>query len=348
MKTKLLSIACLIYAFTFTNINYAQTQLVAGDIAVILNRANAPDDFAFVTFVALDAGTVIYFTDCGADTADGFDMPCVGSEGAKAYTVPASGHAAGTIIRYDEGANTNFADYTDTRITGTFGLASSGGDQIIVFQDASSAAGSMDAGNNPMFIYAINNASSAFTGNNGDSNQTGLPQGLQDAVAPVSALGLGGSPDPQADFVENSIYNGSYTFNTIADAKLAITDSANYYTIDDIVAGEANENDATYASAEAAIPAALTITLSNDEFSLTNGISVYPNPSNGKITIKNSGIALRDLIISDINGRVISTIELNGATSNKNFDFSTLLTSGIYFLNISSENGSTVKKLVIE
>lgn len=349
MKTKLLSIACLICAFSFTNFSYSQTALAAGDIAVILNRANAPDQFAFVTFVDLEANTVIYFTDCGAD-ANGFAATYSGSEGVLAYTVPASGHDAGTIVRYefdDENVpGSNFSQYSSTRFQGFVGIASAG-DQIIVFQDATSPSGSVNAGDNPLFVFASNNASSAFTGNKSDSNQTGLPTGLQDTMAPLTAMGFGTGVGAE-DNVDNSIYNGTYTFTSFAEAKLALTDRNNYYTIDNISEGEANENDATYLAADAAIPGALTITLSNEEFDLNDRVSIFPNPSNGNVTIKNAGVALKNIAVSDINGRIISTIDLNGATNDKTLDLTSLLSSGIYFMTISSENTSTVKKLIIK
>jgi len=344
MRLKLLLLTTF-SALLFSLTSSAQTALSPGDIAIILNRANAPDQFAFVTFVDLEANTVIYFADAGAD-ANGFASIYSGSEGVLSYTVPPSGHSAGTIIRYEFENSPEFEEYSSNRFTGFVGIASAG-DQIIVFQDATSPSGSINAGDNPLFIFASNNASSEFSGDKTDSNQTGLPTGLQDTTAPVTALGFGAGPGPE-EHVDNAIYNGTYTFSTLAEAKLALTDRANYYTINDISEGGTNENDATYINADTNMPEALTITLSNEEFELNDSVSVFPNPSNGLITIKNTEVALKNIAVSDINGRIISTITLNDETNDKTLDLRSVLSSGIYFMTISSENTSTVKKLIIK
>ena len=338
MKTKLLSLAFITSAFFFgMNVN-AQTTLVPGDIAVIWNQADTPDDFAFVTFVDLAAGTGIYFTDCGTTTAaDGFRMPAC-TEGAVKYTVPTGGLSIGAIIKFS--ASADFVAYTDTRITGGLGLATSG-DQIVVFQDATSAAGGTNAANNPTYLFVNHNASTQFAGDPTDSNETSLPFGLTDTGLPRTALALGAGPGPDVEF-DNSVYNGTYTFATVADAKIALTNPANYINSNGIV-------EATYPAAVAAIPAALTITtLSNDDFDLSAGVSFYPNPSKGFITIKNSGIALETVQVSDINGRVITKIDLEGTTNDKEIDLTTTLTSGMYLVTITSKTASVTKKLIIE
>jgi hypothetical protein len=47
------------YAFPQT------TQLQPGDIAIIGFNFKNPDEFSFITFVDLNPGTIIYFTDSG-------------------------------------------------------------------------------------------------------------------------------------------------------------------------------------------------------------------------------------------------------------------------------------------
>ena len=94
------------------------------------------------------------------------------------------------------------------------------------------------------------------------------------------------------------------------------------------------------------MPAELNLmTLSNDEF-LSNSFAIYPNPSNGNITIRNSGVALQNVTITDLNGRTISSNEMNGVTSN--VDLSLKLTTGMYLMKLTSIDASTTKKLIIK
>lgn len=324
----------------------AQTTLVPGDIAVFQNQADAPDDFAFVTFVNIDAGTGIYFTDCGTSTT-GFRTP-VCTEGALKYTVPAGGLNAGDMIRWSTNV-TNFVNYSDTRITGTGGPAlATSGDQVVVFQDATSAAGGTDAANTPTFLFVLHNASTQFLGDPTDSNETSLPPGLSDTGLPRTAVGVGAGAGVDVEW-DDTVYNGTYDFSgfsdlasSIAAAKVAMTDPANYTQVNNIF-------DASYASAVAAIPNALMLfTLSTEEFSLDSALSLYPNPSNGITTIKNNGIILNAVNITDVNGRTIVSQDLNGTTTNITLDLTSKLSSGLYFVSISSNKGTIAKKLIIE
>lgn len=213
----------------------AQTTLSAGDIAIIHIQCDNPDDFAFVPFVNLAATTEIIFTDCGAD-ATGFPNPC--TEGGWKYTAPAGGVQAGTVIRFSTSGN--FTAYSDSRISGVFGLATSG-DQVLAFQD-SNPGNAVDPGVEPTFLFAINAASTAFTGDPTDTNQTGLPAGLS-TTSPVSALGVGTGPGTQ-DEHDNSVYDtdvGGSNFANINSMKLALTNVANYN-------GEQNVAEADYVS----------------------------------------------------------------------------------------------------
>ena len=321
----------------------SQTTLLPGDIAILKFQADTPDDFAFVTFVNLDAGTVIYFTDCGAD-ASGFNLPAC-NEGAKKYTVPTGGHTAGIIVNYSNGSNTNFTTYQDTRITGNMNL-STGGDQIIVFQDGSSSSGSSNAGNNPQFIFALQSASTQFMGDKSDSNETGMPSGLQNTIVPFTALALGTGPGPDTgNETDNLVYSGQYTFTTIEEAKLAITDPNNYYKTNSI-------SDPTYLNEVSTIPASLIITSvlsSSENFNIDTSISFYPNPSNGKFKIENrSGILLKKIKITDLSGRIIASIKYNGTIqTTRTIDLSTVLSSGIYMCTIEAGNKFATKKLIV-
>jgi hypothetical protein len=81
--------------------------------------------------------------------------------------------------------------------------------------------------------------------------------------------------------------------------------------------------------------------LSVSEFDMTR-IQVFPNPSNGTISIK--GLETEAIVdVYSIEGRLIKTLK---ATSNLVIDIN--LKGGVYVLQITSENRTTIKKLIIK
>ncbi|WP_298511752.1 T9SS type A sorting domain-containing protein [uncultured Kordia sp.] len=340
MKTKLLSLLVLIPIFLFSTGALAQTTLAPGDIVVIQLQGDDPDSFAFVTFVDIDAGTGIFFTDCGVSSVtDQFRSPAC-TEGARKYTAPAGGLDAGDIIKYS-GGGTDFTNYSDSRITGTNFLLSTGGDQIVVFQDTGNPVGGTNAASNPTFIYILSSASTLFTGDPTDSNETSLPSTLS---SPVSALALGANTGVDNEF-DNVIYNASYDFSgftteaeAINSAKASFQNPSNYLQV--------NTLDANHSNAVLAMPDQLNLMVLSTEEVLSNSFAVYPNPSDGNITIRNSGVALQNVTITDLNGRTMGSFEMNGITTNT--DLSLNLNTGMYFMKLTTNDASTTKKLIIK
>jgi hypothetical protein len=323
-----------------SSVSFGQTTLAAGDIAIISLQGDDPDDFAFVTFVNIDATTGIYFTDCGAD-ASGFRSPAC-TEGAYKYTVPTGGLSKGDIVRFS--TSTDFASYSDTRITGSFNVAASG-DQVIAFQDSTSAIGGTTAAQTPTFLFVIQIASTLFTGDPADTNQTGLPAGLSDTGSPRSAIGVGASTGTQSEF-DNVVYNGSYDFSSEANdaaslvaAKIAMTDPANYL-------GENDFTDATYLGFWSAIPSALTLStvLSVTKQEIAN-FSTYPNPvTNGEFFINSASNAAKDVQIYDMLGKQVYA---KNVIANERVNVANLNT-GIYILKVIEEGKTATRKLVIK
>lgn len=88
-----------------------------------------------------------------------------------------------------------------------------------------------------------------------------------------------------------------------------------------------------------------------DENDVITSLNLYPNPSNGNVTIDYASASQSDLTINVINtlGATVytSTIAGNEGTLKKNIDLSHL-TKGIYMVNVVSESGTTTKKLIIQ
>ncbi|MBT8272980.1 MAG: T9SS type A sorting domain-containing protein, partial [Bacteroidia bacterium] len=82
---------------------------------------------------------------------------------------------------------------------------------------------------------------------------------------------------------------------------------------------------------------------------LVNNISLFPNPSNGSVTInKSNDIVLKQLEIYSIIGKKVNSFNLEKMGNSKSFDFEAL-SSGIYLLKLRSIDGQIVtKKLIIE
>ena len=77
-----------------------------------------------------------------------------------------------------------------------------------------------------------------------------------------------------------------------------------------------------------------------------SSISMYPNPANDVFTITNgTGILLEKAAIYDVNGKLVNTINLQDMTTEKTIDVSALA-SGVYMVQISSNNATVVKRLI--
>ncbi|SDR83605.1 Por secretion system C-terminal sorting domain-containing protein [Formosa sp. Hel1_31_208] len=335
MKTKLLLLSFCASIMMYSNSTKAQTVLAPGDIAVFWYQADTPDSFAFTTFVDIMPGTQILFTDCGAVPAGTFD-PAGCGEGAFVYTAPTGGLTIGDIVQYNDLApGPDFADYGgDSTIIGGTGMSlSTGGDQITVIQGTGVA---------PTFISMLSGSSTTFSGDDSlSTTQTNLFTGLVDTGLPRTAVAVGSGPAPSQEN-DNAMYTGVYTFATVDEAKIALTNPANYY-------GTQAITDGTYAALVGGIPAVFTYTtLSTGDVTLENSVFVAPNPSNGTITIKNAGNVLQSAVITDLNGRLVSQLNLNGNTGDQEINLSNVLSSGMYFMTISTENQSTIKKIIIK
>jgi hypothetical protein len=77
----------------------------------------------------------------------------------------------------------------------------------------------------------------------------------------------------------------------------------------------------------------------------SDGTVIYPNPAQNSITI--SGLSgNEDIILTDINGRTLSTYTANGSTDIQLPVNS--LSSGMYFVQISSSTATKTVKIVKE
>ncbi|WP_299312984.1 Ig-like domain-containing protein [uncultured Aquimarina sp.] len=89
-------------------------------------------------------------------------------------------------------------------------------------------------------------------------------------------------------------------------------------------------------------------TLGIDDENLTNGISIYPIPSNNIINISGEiNLSLKRVEFFDIQGKLILYKKLNRGSITNSIDISSIR-SGLYLMMIYSERGSTTKKILKE
>lgn len=86
-------------------------------------------------------------------------------------------------------------------------------------------------------------------------------------------------------------------------------------------------------------------TLSTQDFELEN-IAIYPNPSTGIFHISTGNKEIDKVEVYDVTGKVVVSLNnFSTANSQTALDLSSIAT-GIYFVKISSENQSTVKRII--
>ncbi|WP_430612402.1 T9SS type A sorting domain-containing protein [Flavobacterium sp. JP2137] len=78
---------------------------------------------------------------------------------------------------------------------------------------------------------------------------------------------------------------------------------------------------------------------------LASQFSVFPNPANDIVNFTNSGnILVSKIEVKDLNGRNVQSFDFNGvATSEINIS---QLQAGVYFLNITTNEGTLTKKII--
>jgi hypothetical protein len=116
--------------------------------------------------------------------------------------------------------------------------------------------------------------------------------------------------------------------------------AAGYFSSSSCAVGGTSITNSSQAGYVDAFVAKLNSTsLSNTDFE-KDRIVLYPNPTKNTVTI-NTEKAIKRTIISDVNGRILDTqFETTVNLTN--------LVSGIYFLNIETENGISSKKIIKE
>jgi hypothetical protein len=92
------------------------------------------------------------------------------------------------------------------------------------------------------------------------------------------------------------------------------------------------------------------ITVSEETAAVKNNtrseFSVYPNPASNVVNVSNIDALVNNVALTDLNGRTVKTVKFNGV-SDAQVNIADLA-SGVYLMTISSDRGTTIKKVVKE
>jgi hypothetical protein len=299
---------------------YAQTALQPGDIMFVAYQYNSPDSYAFVVLKELAPGTKIMFTDKAVVGTNPVSL-CT-NENEVEWTSPNTVVPVGTIVLIqNDPPNSPTSICNVGTATGALSGLAAAGDQILAYQPG--------AGNNLSFIAAV--SSSGYEANcltsvaecgGTNNNVTCLPPGLAGTQFAISFSGL----------LPFGFYSGPTTFQNVGDVIAALNNPANW------TRGPQNQ-----ALPE---PWAFNITTAGKKAIKTESFHIYPNPSNGDITVSvanlKNGVKVK---ISNILGAHILTSPLNS-----NIQKIRIAEPGIYFVQLVDESGRVqqTEKLIIK
>jgi extracellular elastinolytic metalloproteinase len=86
--------------------------------------------------------------------------------------------------------------------------------------------------------------------------------------------------------------------------------------------------------------------LGTEDNEFDQNLNIFPNPSNGQITIaNNSNFEIRSAIIMDINGRTVQNLNVENMGNQTKFSIEKLA-DGTYFIKIDADNVSVVKRIL--
>ena len=206
------------------------TTLAIGDIAILGFNANAPDGFAFVTWVDLGPNTVIKFTDNAFLSSNSATSASNGRGGENFVTWTnntGSVIPAGTVITIIDGTP---ATTSQGSIAQSLNGLASGGDQIFAYQGAGAGTSTSNSD------FGTNANPSTFTGtilfglNYGGNWLASGTAGSGTSYRPSELAATYGSIALTTSTTTRGQYTGARTGLTLAQLKAAVVDPANWTT----------------------------------------------------------------------------------------------------------------------
>lgn len=139
--------------------------------------------------------------------------------------------------------------------------------------------------------------------------------------------------------------SGNVLFNVFVNGAAASTDLTEIDFVASAGTGNALSSTGTFDNIIARAVSVDGLLGTEQHSILDTNFIVYPNPASEFISISNSkNILVKTIKIVDLNGRVVKQLDYNNVT-NIQINVSEL-TSGVYFMTINSDQGTTTKKIV--
>ena len=84
------------------------------------------------------------------------------------------------------------------------------------------------------------------------------------------------------------------------------------------------------------------------EIDISSQLRIFPNPSNGVFTLKIESLSPKNITVNiiSIQGQVVYNRAFNSNSITENIDLS-LLSKGVYFVNVLDHNSNKIKKIFI-
>ena len=145
--------------------------------------------------------------------------------------------------------------------------------------------------------------------------------------------------------LDGGTVSGAGTFDCGTMIPLCVTPDANYefinWTVDDVEVSA--ELCYTFTISESRTLIANLKNILGIEAVETSGIKIYPNPTTGQLKIENGELKINNVEIFDVYGRNIHSLTPSLPHITINISH---LQSGIYFVRVVFEGGSSIEKLV--
>jgi hypothetical protein len=129
-------------------------------------------------------------------------------------------------------------------------------------------------------------------------------------------------------------------------------ENASVYIIDSLTGSVTHltEGDYTFQSGEAVYHNRFKVVFEYSALGINNpnleSVSLYPNPTQNTVTIVSPQAIVTSATVYDIRGRKVSEVDFSNQT-NYQIDLSTV-ESALYFIEIATENGTVMKRLMKE